>query len=244
MYALLLSAAAAVLSPAAPPAPVVVAAPPVAAPAPVALPPVDPARLAVARTTANALFADGSMARMFDKMLTTKSDGGAGMWLDMTLNDLMTMVGQGGKLPKDSPEANMTFRQMMAKSDPYFEPRMAAIHDAVVAEAIRLGPKFEPQLREGLATSIARRFALTELTDMARFFATPAGRAFGEQMYLMWADPAVIRSMMSAMPGLAAELPAAMQRVKAANDRYPMPKREVSKPEPAPKKPVQRRKRK
>ena len=253
MFALLLSATATVaaLSPAPPPAPVAVPAPAAApaapAPAPVVLAPVDPARLALARTTAGALWSDGSMARLLDRMMTTKGDGVAGVWLDMTLNDIMAMAGQAGKLPKDTPEANLTFRQMLAAKDPYFEPRLAAIHDAVVAEAVRLGPKFEPQLREGLAMSMARRFTPAQLTDINRFFVSNSGHAFADDMFLMWYDPAVVRSMFSAVPGLTAEFPGAVQRVKAASDRYPWPKpkeaaADDSSKKPSAKKPAPRRK--
>lgn len=228
MINLLISAglAGAVLPPQASlPAPTAVAAAPVIAP-------VDPARLVLARATANALFRDGTMARLFDRMLMTGPNGYASQFLDMSLADVIGMVPQAGRTPpKDSPELHMTFRQMMMKSDPYFDQRITAIHDVAVAEATRLGPRFEPQLREGLAQSLAHRFTPAQLTDMNRFFASDSGRAFGDEMYLIWMDPAVLRSMMSALPGLSAELPAVMQRVKAASDRYPWP--EKPKPSPA-----------
>lgn len=149
----------------------------------------------------------------------------------MTLGDMMAMMPQGANAPpKDTPESHMTFRQMAMKHDPYFDQRMAAIHDAVVAEAVRLGPKFEPQMREGLATSMARRFTPAQLSDMSRFFSTDAGRAFGDEMYLLWMDPAVLKSMMSTIPALSAELPAAMQRVMAANARFPSPQHAMPPP--------------
>lgn len=228
MLSLYLSAGLAAVAPIAP-----VIAPPVPIVAPVAapsLPQVDPAQLALASVTANALFRDGTMARMFDRMLSTGPNGYASSFLDMSLADVMGMAPQlGGTLPKDSPELHMTFRQMATKNDPYFEQRIAAIHQVVVSEAARLGPRFEPQLREGLAQSMARRFTLAQLTDMNRFFSSASGRAFGDEMYLIWMDPAVLRSVMSTFPALGAEFPTVTQRVKAASDRFPWPE----KPKPA-----------
>ena len=220
--------------------PVATVPPTVAAPAPMSVPPVDPARLIIARTTAGALFSDGTMARMLDRMLSNAPGSYASWVLDMTPADFMAMVPPGtfpATPPKDSPEMHTTFRQMAAKGDPLFDQRFSAIHDAVVAEAARLGPSFEPQLRDGLATSLARRFTAPQLTDMNRFFLTESGRAFAEERYLMWLDPAVFKSMMSAMPALIKEFPASAQRVKAAVDRFPWPKK-VTTPEAAPKKPV------
>ena len=249
MFTLFLSASLAAFapSPAPPAAPVVIAAPAplpsvAALPSATVLPPIDPARLALARTTANALFRDGTVARMLDQMLSFGPNGYASTMLDMTLGDMMAMMPQGPSAPpKDTPESHMTLRQMALKHDPYFNQRMAAIHDAVVAEAVRLGPKFEPQMRDGLATSMARRFTPAQLGDLSRFFSTDAGRAFGGELYLMWMDPAVFRSMMSTMPALSAELPGAMQRVMAANARFPSPAHAVPPPpKPAPKKPATR----
>lgn len=227
------------------PAPATTTGPPalppvVSTPVAVAQPPVDPARLLIARTTAGALFSDGTMARMLDRMLSNAPGSYASWVLDMTPGDFMAMVPPGtfpATPPKDSPEMHTTFRQMAAKGDPFFDQRFSAIHDAVVAEAARLGPSFEPQLRDGLATSLARRFTASQLTDMNRFFLTESGRAFAEERYLVWLDPAVFKSMMSAMPALIKEFPASAQRVKAAVDRYPWPKKATT-PEAAPKKTV------
>ena len=243
MFALLAATALASSPVLAPSAAVPPALPPVVStPVAVAQPPVDAARLLLARTSAGVLFSDGSMARMLDRMLSTAPNGYAATMLDMTLGDMMTMMkpampGGGKNMPTDTPEMKMTLRQMASKGDPYFDQRLGAIHDAVVAEAARLGPKFEPQLRDGLATALARRFTSSQLTDMNGFFVTPTGHAFSEEMYLMWFDSAVLKSMMSAVPGLAAEIPASVQRVKAAVDRYPWPKKEVA-PEATPKKTV------
>ena len=228
MLSLLLSAAAVV---APPPPPAAVAPPPaLTTPAPVAapppLPPVDPARIAIARSTSNALFGDGTLARLFDEMLSPAPGGYASAFLDMTMGDMMALAGPAAaKMPtKDGDEmTKLTFRQMLAAKDPYFNQRMAAIHDAVVAEATRLGPKFEAPMREGLAISLARRFTADQLKDMARFFATPSGQALGQQFYGLWMDPAVLKSMFSAIPALSADLPDAMKRVKAASDRFPYP---------------------
>ena len=211
----------------------VVAPPPLVALPP--LPPVDPGRLALARVSAGAWFRDGSMARIFDNMLSQKPDSYASSMLDLTLSQLAGMAGM--PLPSAlGGDSNLTLRQMAAKNDPNFEPRMAAIHDVVVAEIVRLSPRFEPQVRDGLAQSMARRFTADQLKDMNRFLTTPAGQAFADNSYLMWLDPAVFRSMLGTVPGLVGEMPGVMARVKAASDRFPFPKPVAKPPEPAPKK--------
>lgn len=71
MFTLLLSAGLAASAPATTmptaPAPIVTLVP---RPPTAVLPPIDLARLALARTTANALFRDGTVARMLDRMLS------------------------------------------------------------------------------------------------------------------------------------------------------------------------------
>lgn len=253
MFALLAATALATSSVALPAPPVNAPVPGVVAPpAPlVALPPlpsVDPARLALARVGAGVWFRDGSMARVMDNMLSTKPDGYASSMLDLTPSQFAAMAGM--PLPSAlGGDSNLTLRQMAAKKDPYFDQRMGAIHDVVLAEINRLSPRFEPQIRDGLAQSMARRFTAPQLTDMNRFLTTPSGQAFADNSYLMWLDPAVFRSMLGTVPGLVVEMPGVMARIKAANDRFPSPVK-AKPPEPAPsakkaaprKKPVSRRK--
>ena len=230
--------------PVAPPPPIVTPAPIVALPP---LPPVDPARLELARVSAGVWFRDGSMARIVDNMLSSKPDSYASSMLDLTMSQIAAMAGM--PLPSAlGGDSNLTLRQMAAKNDPYFDQRMGAIHDALLAEINRLSPRFEPQLRDGLAQSMARRFSADQLKDMNRFLTTPSGQAFADSSYLMWLDPAVFRNAMGTIPGLVGEMPGVVARVKAANDRFPMPKKAEAKSDdkdpitPAPKKPVHRRK--
>ena len=164
------------------------------------MPPVDPARLALARVSANVWFRDGSMARIFDNILSSKPDSYASSMLDLTMSQIAGMAGMPlpGSMGGDS---NLTLRQMAAKNDPYFDQRMAAIHDVVVAEIVRLSPRFEPQVRDGLAQSMARRFTAQQLTEMNRFLTSPSGQAFADNSYLMWLDPAVFRTFtLAALP--------------------------------------------
>lgn len=227
-----------------PPAPPIVAPAPVAAATPLVplppLPPVDPARLALARVGAGVWFRDGSMARVVDHMLSSKPDSYASSMLDLTLGQLMAMAGMPLPATK-SADGSMTLRQMMAKNDPYFDQRITAIHDVVVGEIVRLSPRFEPQVRDGLAQSMARRFTADQLQDLNHFLTTPSGQAFADNSYLMWLDPAVFRSILATVPGLVGEVPGVMARVKAANDRFPSPAK-AKPPQPAPRKPVPHRK--
>lgn len=245
--AMLLATPAATTTPPPPPAdaaplvPVTTTAPPPLTPLP-PLPPVDPVRLELAKVSANVWFSDGSMARIFDNILSSKPDSYASSMLDLTLGQIMAMAGM--PFPESKPgENNMTLRQMIAKNDPYFDQRMGAIHDAVLVEIVRLAPRFEPQVRDGLAQSMARRFTADQLKDMNRFLTTPSGQAFADNSYLMWLDPAVFRSMLGTVPGLVGEMPGVVARVTAAANKYPRPvKAAPAEDRPAAKKPAPRKK--
>ena len=221
--------------------PAMAAPPPPLTPLP-PLPPVDPIRLELAKVSVNVWFRDGSMARIFDNILSSKPDSYASSMLDLTLGQIMAMAGM--PFPESKPgENNMTLRQMIARNDPYFDQRMGAIHDAVLVEIVRLAPRFEPQVRDGLAQSMARRFTADQLKDMNRFLTTPSGQAFADNSYLMWLDPAVFRSMLGTVPGLVGEMPGVVARVTAAANKYPRPvKATPPEDKPAAKKPAPRKK--
>ena len=79
----------------------------------------------------------------------------------------------------------------------------------------------DPRMREGLARAMARRFDGQQLADINRFFATPSGHAFAGQYMQLWMDPDTIRSIFGSMPEMMKLMPDMMQRIKAANDRFP-----------------------
>ncbi|HEX5183516.1 MAG TPA: DUF2059 domain-containing protein [Allosphingosinicella sp.] len=212
-------AAAAVPALAQPPAPL--------APQPAASPPaptlVDPARLAVARQTVDYVWPLGTYQRMMSGPML---DGLMQPIFDMKLADLVP-PGTKGVDPKD---ANATLGEMMSKGDPYFQERIRVGSRVLVTE---LGPvlaKIEPDLRDGLAHAYARRFTVEQLTEMNRFFATPAGQAYASESMLIMIDPDVIRNLIKSGPALAQAMPQIVAKIGEAEKQIPPP---PGKPHPA-----------
>jgi hypothetical protein len=102
---------------------------------------------------------------------------------------------------------------------------MAAIRDVMTEEVGKISAIIDPRMREGLARAMARRFDAQQLTDINGFFATPSGRAFGSQYMQLWMDADTIRSIFSSMPEMMKLMPEMMQKIKAATDKFPSPKK-------------------
>lgn len=207
-----LAAASPGVAPAAPMLPPVVAAPAPPRPTGFDVVPadIDPARLALARQSVGTLFPPGSYARMFGQMMGPGKNSLMNSMIDMSPADMGLDAG-----------GQVSMRDLIAKKDPYFQERIRLTTQVITEEMTRLAPQFEPPLREGLARSMSRRFSAAQLADLNVFLSTPSGRAFGEQMFTMWVDPEVIRSMISIGPMMMKEMPAVMKKVEAATASLP-----------------------
>lgn len=183
----------------------------------------EPARLALARTSVTAMWPDGA----YGKMMTGFMGGMVDRVLQLKESDLP--MGKAKASAASAPE-NQSIHDMAAGKDPYFDQRVAAMRGVMNEEAAKLSLIIDPRMREGLARSMARRFDARQLSDINAFFATPSGRALAGQYMQLWFDPDTMRSMMSAMPEMMKLAPDVMEKVKAANDRFPPPPKAVSKP--------------
>jgi len=172
-----------------------------------------PSRLALARTTAQAVFPDGTYARMVGGMMHGMADR------VMALSD--ADFGKAGT----KGEASLTLKQKLAKDDPYFDQRMAIMERVIGEELAKVAAIIEPKLREGLARSMARKFDEKQLADINTFLATDSGKAFGSQSMSMWVDPDVLRSMMTSFPEIMKAMPEAMKRVETETAHLPKPKK-------------------
>jgi hypothetical protein len=178
----------------------------------------DPARLALARTTVQAMWPNGAygkmmtgfMGNMFDRMMQLKASDFAGM---------------GGKAPKATAakDKDVSVKEAIAGEDPYFDQRMAAMRGIVDEEAGKISAIIDPRMREGLARAMARRFDAQQLGDINAFFATPSGHALASQYMQLWIDPDTIRSIFGSVPEMMKLMPEMMQKFKAANDQFPEP---------------------
>jgi len=176
----------------------------------------DPARLALARTTAAALVPPGSIGKAVGDMMGGMVD----RVLDMRASDFPAAK---AKSPAKAASADETFHQSLVAKDPHFEERMRLTRAAVTIEFARFSAVIEPRLRDGVARAVARRFDQRQLADINAFFATDSGRALGNQFLGIWFDPDLMRSMMAAMPDMMRLMPGSMERIAAATAHLPKP---------------------
>lgn len=178
----------------------------------------DPARLALARTTAAGMLPNGTYAALFDEAMS----GIVERILSVKPVDLGVKATAGSAT---------SLREQLEKEDPHFEERMKITRKVIGEELIKISAVMEPKLRDGLARSISRRFDEKQLGDINTFLATESGRAFAGQAMRMWVDPDVMRSMIQAMPHMISAMPGAMLRLEAETRHLPKPKKAKQKDE-------------
>lgn len=169
--------------------------------APAAAQPVDPARLALAEKTVAVLVPQGVYMRLMQQQFPAMMDA-------MLAN--MESVVPGG-------------RDKARAADPVFDERLRIMTRVMGEEMGPLMGRMEPSLRIGMARALARRFDPQQLNDFNVFFATPSGKAFGEQFIALFADPEIMGEMMKMMPMMLQEMPRIMKKVEAATAHLPKP---------------------
>ena len=200
----------------------------------------DPARLALARTVMNGFMPVGSYVRMTNVMTDNFMTGVYDRVMAMTGTQLSNAVG----LPIASgPDEALTIHQRASKDDPMFDTRIKAYVAEMKYQMKDTLTIMEPKLREGIARAMARRFDANQLADLNRFFVTDTGRAFGQDMMLLWVDGDVFRGMIAAMPEMMRTMPSSAERFAAIDKQYPWPKKpEAAKTAKAP--PIKKKPRK
>lgn len=178
----------------------------------------DPARLALARTSAAAMWPDGAYGRMMS--------GFMGNMFERVL--AMKASEMPGPMATPKPRAlsskqDLSIHDQAVAKDPCFDQRTAAIRSVVTDELGKFSVIVDPRIREGMARAMARRLDARQLTDVDRFFATPSGRAFAGQYMQLWLDPDTMRSLFTSMPETMKLMPEMSQKMKAASDRFPKP---------------------
>ncbi|HEV2594460.1 MAG TPA: hypothetical protein VGU01_04600 [Sphingomicrobium sp.] len=179
----------------------------------------DPARLALARISVQAMWPDGAYAKMMSGFIGNMFNG----VMQMKRSDLAALNNKAGKNNGGSAAKDEAIRDEAAAKDPNFDQRMAAMRSVVDEEVGKISTLIDPRMRDGLAHSMARRFDDRELADINAFFATPSGHALASQYMQLWFDPDTMRSMMGAIPEIVKLMPDAMQKFRAVNERYPKP---------------------
>ena len=179
----------------------------------------DPARLALARTSVAAMWPDGA----YGKMMTGFMGGIFDRVMQLKKSDLASLNPKASKTNASATMKDLSLHDQAAAKDPHFDERMAAMREVAGDEFGKISAIVDPRIREGLARSMARRFDARQLGDINAFYATPSGRALASQSMQLWVDPDMMRSLFSAMPEMMKLMPDIMQKVKAANDRFPKP---------------------
>lgn len=179
----------------------------------------DPARLALARTSVQAMWPDGAYGKMMSGFMSNMFNG----VMQMKPADFKALANKDDKPKASSPADTRSLREQAAAKDPYFDQRMAAMRGVMDEEFGKMSTLIDPRMREGLARSMARRFDGRQLGDINAFFATPSGHALASQYMQLWFEPDTLRSMMGAIPEMMKLMPDAMEKFKAANDKFPKP---------------------
>lgn len=179
----------------------------------------DPARLALARTSVQAMWPDGA----YGKMMISFVGGIIDRAMQLKKSDFAGLDGKAKPASASVPAKDVSMHDEIAAKDPNFDKRMAAIRGIVDEEIGKVSAIIDPRMRDGMARAMARRFDAQQLADINRFFATPGGHAFAGQYMQLWMDPDTIRSLFGSMPEMMKLMPEMMQKIKAADEKFPKP---------------------
>jgi hypothetical protein len=179
----------------------------------------DPARLALARMSVQAMWPNGAYAKMMTGFIGNIFSG----VMRMKKSDLALIGNKAPTTRASKVSDNQSIHDQAAAKDPYFDQRMVAMRNLIDEEIGKMSVVVDPHMREGLARSMARRFDARQLSDINGFFATPSGHALATDYMQLWFEPDTLRAMLSAFPEMMKLMPDAMQKFKAVNDKFPKP---------------------
>jgi hypothetical protein len=178
----------------------------------------DPARLAIARTSVQAMWPDGA----YSKMMVGLMGGMFDRLMELKSSDLAGFGDKAHKTGANAP-ADVSVHDKAAAKDPLFDKRMSAVKQVMTEEMGKISAIIDPRMRDGLARAMARRFDAQQLGEINHFFATPTGQLFAGQYMQLWVDPDTLRSVFASIPELVKLMPEASEKLKAANDKFPKP---------------------
>ncbi len=179
----------------------------------------DPARLAAARQTVDYIFPLGTYARLMNGTMDKMMDSIMDSTMQMPVKDLTGISGvDTDKL------GSASLAEIMAIYDPAYKERMRVSTRTMMAEMSMLMTEFEPEIRDGLATAYAIRFDAGQLRDLNTFFATPTGKAYAAESYMIMMSPEVMSKMQAFMPKFMQMMPTIVEKTKAATAQMPPPR--------------------
>lgn len=175
---------------------------------------IDPERLALASKAVESIWPIGTAERMMKGMMDNMQNSVLAGMLDSTAADL------GIEVENDD---GRTLREKIAEKDPHFEERFRITNEVMGQEMMRVFAQMEPAMRTGLANAYARRFTVVELTEINRFFASPAGASYARQSMELITDKEFTEEMMAAGPQMMKQMPAIIEKLKKATAHLPLP---------------------
>ncbi|MGV3730651.1 MAG: DUF2059 domain-containing protein [Sphingopyxis sp.] len=164
------------------------------------LPPIDPARLAIAEQTTAALIPAGSIEKMLDNMYGRIFRTLMGEFSGQS--DLMLSIKTGVESEQIATLDEVTKAQIADLFDPHREEREEQIERVVMPLIREALADMEPPMRAGLAKAYARKFTGAELADVNTFLATPTGQLYASEWMALQADPEVMVAVVKAVPPL------------------------------------------
>lgn len=179
----------------------------------------DSARLTLAEQTVDYVFPAGTYSRMMGQTMDKMMDAILDSAMGMPLQDLTNVA--GGKAIE---VGKGSLAEMMQIYDPAYKERMRLSSRTMMTEMGALMTRFEPDIRSGLASAYAKRFDSAQLGELNRFFATPTGKAYAADSYIIMMSPDVMEKMQALMPEVIRSMPAIVEKVKRATEKLPRPR--------------------
>lgn len=162
------------------------------------LPPIQPARLALAETTTAALLPPGSLEKMIDnlygKMFATilkEIDG---------TSDLMITIKTGVDGEQVAALDDKSKEAIADLFDPHRKQRQDQIMKIVRPLLSEVLTDIESPMRGGMAKAYARKFSAEQLAALNSFFATPDGQFYANESMALQADPEIMLAVVRAVP--------------------------------------------
>jgi len=172
----------------------------------------DPTRLAAARDATMTMFPKGTYGQAMSGLMNRTVD----RVLDMSEADFADMLPpakdkKDKKDKKAGPPSKEPLRLMLAKKEPNFDAKLAAVRAFAGVMFVKLGDVAEPKFREGMARALARKFDDRQLAEIRTFLATPTGAAYGREMVGLWFEPDVMRGTFQLFPEVMKMMPDLMK---------------------------------
>jgi hypothetical protein len=196
----------------------------------------DPARLALAREATMTMFPKGT----YGQAMTGFVDQFSNRILDMSEAELLAMFPEEEKAEEETkgkkskkkmaakkeaskpkpPPSTEPLRVSLAKKEPLFDAKLAAIRAFAGTMIQKFGDVAEPKFREGMARAMARKFDAAQIAEIQTFLATPTGAAYGREMVGLWFQPDVIRGTFEALPEMMKLMPDFMKEAATFDAQF------------------------